>query len=81
MNVSSFNVPWVSPMSSSTEEMCPYTMQEMVEYDRVRDFIDGLNQFPDSDWRVAYRYYKKVRAFSDLDPHWKLLFRLLRDHE
>jgi hypothetical protein len=66
-------------MSSFTEELHPDTIREYIEYDRFADFVDGMNQFPDTDWRIAYQYYKQVRHQGIiLDDRWRILFRLLR---
>jgi len=66
-------------MSSHLEALFPETIMEFVEQDRLADFIEELSYFPDSDWRIGYRYYKElVRNGVVLDERWSILFRLLR---
>lgn len=69
-------------MTSYTEEMFPETIMEFVEQDRLADFIEELHNFPDSDWRIGYRYYKElVKKGIVLDERWRVLFRMLRRRE
>jgi hypothetical protein len=69
-------------MSVHCEALLPETMYDLIDHDLVADFIEALGQFPDTDWRIGYRYYKKLcRQGAVFHPQWRMLFRLLKNYQ
>ena len=61
------------------EAVLPETLVEWVEYDHVADFIDTMNDFPDSDWLPAYLHFcHLIRKGTPLHSQWYSVFHDLR---
>ena len=74
-------VCYLFSMSSHCEALLPETMYDFIDHDLVADFIEALSQFPDTDWRIGYRYYKKLRREGAVfHPQWRTLFRVLKEY-